>query len=119
MFIPKSTWKPPQAAIPPEILNIFASMNSQTRNLSITHEKPNLTRVEREALNLLKKDDNIIIKKSDKGSCCVILNREDYISEAESQLNNPKHYAILPEPFFKETANMINDILRNLVKKAI
>ena len=118
MFIPKSTWKPPQAAIPPEILNIFASMNSQTRNLSITHEKPNLTRVEREALNLLKKDDNIIIKKSDKGSCCVILNREDYISEAESQLNNSKHYAILPEPFFKETANMINDILRNLVDKS-
>ncbi len=46
------------------------SMNSQTAHFSITHEKLNLTRVEREALNLLKKDDSIVIKKSDKDSCC-------------------------------------------------
>lgn len=116
LFIPKSTWKPPLAAIHPDILETFNSMDKEVSNLSITSEKPNLSRNERQALNLLKKDQSIVIKKSDKGSCCVILNREDYISEAEHQLSNPKHYALLPNPIFNETATMINNILSDLVK---
>ena len=116
LFIEKSKWKPPNGAIAPEILATFSELDSELNNISITREKSNLTREERGALNLLKKDKNIIIKKSDKGSCCVILNRDDYILEAESQLNNKKHYAILDNPIYKETAIMINAVLDTLVK---
>ena len=37
-------------------------------------------------------DPNIVIKKVDKGSCVVILTRNDYIKEAESQLKNELAY---------------------------
>jgi len=77
-----------------------------------------LNRAERTALNELKRDKNIIIKKGDKGSSTVILNRVDYILEAEAQLSNKKHYVILEEPIFKATACKINDILESLVRKS-
>ena len=33
-------------------------------------------------------DNSIVIKKADKGSTVVIMNRDDYIAEVERQLNN-------------------------------
>ena len=35
---------------------------------------------------------NIVIKKADKGSCLVMWNKNDYITEAESQLENEQVY---------------------------
>ena len=40
----------------------------------------------------LADDRNIIIKKADKGSCIVILGRNDYLMEAEKQLSDKKFY---------------------------
>ena len=115
LFIEKSNWTPPSGAIHPEISSILSTMSSELSNIQISKEKSNLNREERAALNTLKKDSSIIIKKSDKGSCCVIMDRKDYILEAESQLKNPKHYALLAEPIYKETALIINGILDRLV----
>ena len=46
----------------------------------------------------------MVIKPTDKGSAVVILSKEDYISEAERQLNNHAHYTKLdvdPTPRFR------------------
>ena len=74
---------------------------------AITHEiftskrkwniKSDLSQEEQVALKSLSQDDNIVIKKSDKGSKIAIMNREDYIAEAQRQLNNSTYYEVLSE----------------------
>ena len=46
----------------------------------------NLSKDEWEAVRTLGDDRDIVIKKANKGSCVVIWDRNDYITEAESQL---------------------------------
>ena len=52
----------------------------------------NLTREERTALNDLRDDYSIVIKEADKGSAVVVWDREDYIKEASSQLQDNNVY---------------------------
>ena len=52
----------------------------------------NLSKEEWETVRTLADDRNIVIKKADKGSCVVIWDRNDYITEAESQLKNELVY---------------------------
>ena len=49
--------------------------------------RDNLTKSEREALNLQKRND-IIITKADKGGVVVILDIKGYIDETNGQLND-------------------------------
>ena len=59
-------------------------------------ERPNLKKSETKALRKLRNDTDIVIKPADKGSATVIMNKEDYIFEANRQLENPKHYKKTP-----------------------
>ena len=52
----------------------------------------NLTNSERKALYDLKNDKSIVIKSADKGSAVVVWDREDYIKEAEKQLDDEEVY---------------------------
>ena len=52
----------------------------------------NLTREERAALLKLRDDSSLVIKEADKGSAVVVWDREDYIKEANSQLNDSEVY---------------------------
>lgn len=52
----------------------------------------NLSRNELVALRELKNDEDIIIKPADKGGAIVLMNRADYINEANRQLNNQMFY---------------------------
>ena len=71
-FSPKHKWKPREG-----------HPNFGYSNLSIE---------EWGAVRTLADDLNIVIKKVDKGSCVVIWDRYDYITEAESQLKNEQVY---------------------------
>ena len=46
----------------------------------------------RAALNRLKNNRNLIIIKSDKGNCTVVIDREQYIKEGMRQLSSCAHY---------------------------
>ena len=46
----------------------------------------NVTKGEGNALYLLRDDTSIIIKEVDKGSVVMLLNREDYLREAKTNL---------------------------------
>ena len=62
-------------------------------NIEIPQNKyNNLTREERGVLYNLKNDKNIVIKSADKGSAVVVLDRDDYIKEAEEQLGHKDIY---------------------------
>ena len=47
----------------------------------------NVTRLEREAIKTLKRDKNIVIFQTDKGTAVAVKNRKDHLIEAHKQLN--------------------------------
>ncbi|XP_053391643.1 uncharacterized protein LOC128554386 [Mercenaria mercenaria] len=76
--------------------------------------RSNLSKEEQEALKQLSQDETIVVKKADKGSSVVIMNRKDYISEAYRQLENNKYYKRLDENPQKLFNKDIHDSLNNL-----
>ena len=48
----------------------------------------NFSKEEWQSLRSLVDDRNIVIKKADKVSCVIVWDHNDYIAEAEKQLNN-------------------------------
>ena len=72
-----------------------------------------------EALRDLAEEKNIVIKNSDKGSCLVIWDSEDYFQKVDRQLSDTKFYKDV-----KYTKNMLsslvdksNKIFQSLSKK--
>ena len=70
----------------------------------------NLSKDEWQAIRSLTGNRPIVIKKVDKGSCAVIWDRLDYLSEAEKQLRDKNIY---------RDASFNDKILRDLVEKVI
>ena len=54
--------------------------------------KPNITNEEYMALKELKKNDQIVILKVDKGGATVILNKEDYVAKMKTHLDLSECY---------------------------
>ena len=69
----------------------------------------NLSKSENTALRLLKENQNIIIRKADKGNTIVILNRTDYIEEGFRQLNNGIHYTKIESVDVKQTQKIVHN----------
>ena len=113
-FIPKSTWTPSDDQVSKEVLKSIDSMISEIDSLAVSDEKANITKNEFQALQNLRKNDDLIIKPADKGSATVVMNKIDYISEAERQLANPKHYKQIEEFIYPETAKKVSKILLEL-----
>lgn len=73
----------------------------------------NLSRAERRALKELVQNPNIIIKPEDKGSKIVILDRQQYLLEANRQshiVSNPKHknrLGLLPKIHHNQTKKLV------------
>ena len=88
-----SKWNPPSPAIVEHmaLLNESAIVNTPPQKLT----KRNLTKAERKAKSDLANNDNIVIKKADKGSAVVIQNKSDYISEGLKQLSDRNFYLLL------------------------
>ena len=90
-FSPKSNWKPPEGH---PNLKVFLSQieNKLFQTVETLLGYSNLSKKELESVRTLADDRNIVIKKADKGSCVVIWDRNDYITEVESQLKNKLVY---------------------------
>ena len=90
-FSTKSSWKPPEGHP-----NLEVFLRQLENEIFKMVETPlgysNLSKEEWEAVRTLAGNRNIVIKKADKGSCVVIWDRNDYITEAESQLKNELVY---------------------------
>jgi peptide-methionine (R)-S-oxide reductase len=89
-MIPKSTWTP-------KILNNGISEFCETvkQDILLLHKKrphPNLSPGELQALNSLKKDENITIKPADKGGGIAVMNTADYLNKVEEMLNDTSVY---------------------------
>ena len=72
----------------------------------------NLTRKERKAFYSLKDDPSIIINGADKGSVVVFWDREDYLKEANRQLDDKEVYEQVPD----DTSVLVNTLMKALEK---
>lgn len=114
LFINKSNWTPPDHKIHPTILEKIDNMIDEIKEIRIKKEYPNLKTSELRALRKLKQNLHLIIKPADKGASTVIMNKKDYIFEANRQLNNPKHYTKINNPIYPETSKKIGSIIEKL-----
>lgn len=57
-----------------------------------TQQNHNLSKDEKEALKCLSTNNEIIIKRADKGRAVVVWGRDQYITEAMRQLDNREYY---------------------------
>ena len=91
VFSPKSNWKPSENH---PNLEVFLSQieNKLFKAVETPLGYSNLSKEEWEAVRTLADDRNIVIEKPDKGSCVVIWDRNDHITESESQLKNEQVY---------------------------
>jgi hypothetical protein len=85
------------------------NIHTSLRDIQPVRVVPNFSRREWQALKELRKTDDIVIKKSDKGNNVVILGRETYKKEGLRQLEGPQYCKILNEKFSSETHGEIED----------
>ena len=69
------------------------------------------------ALKRLKKNPSLIVKKSDKGNCTVVINREQYVKEGMRQLNSCKHYKSIEKDLTHEFTLSVNKALKEIFDK--
>ena len=90
-FHVKSNWNPPVQ--PSVALETFLEeVRFELATINIEETKDNLSHGERRALKELSRDKNIILKKADKGTTTVIMNREHKIHEGQVLLNDINNY---------------------------
>ena len=107
---------------PPPTCGVLENYIYKTRHdlssLQVQKFRDNLNPMERASISSLKKDKDIIIKKSDKGSNIVILDKHNYLSEAYRQLNS-QHYIKLDTFDFKDLRYGLNTYLRGMFSRGV
>ena len=86
-------------------------------SLELKKTPDNSDREERTAIKTLKQNKDIIIKPADKGAAIVVMDKTDYVGEAERQLANQVHYKRLEEPVFPKSIPKINEIFDSLANR--
>ena len=112
-FHVKSDWNPPvQKSVALE--SYLESVKIQLAEIKPVKPKNNLSHNEYKALTELKKNTNIVLKKADKGTTTVIMNKCDKIQEAQIQLNNREHYKLLRNSITVETSQRVHELVAQL-----
>ena len=112
-FHVKSNWIPPvqpSIALERYLENIKLSL----AEIEITKPKHNLSYNEHKAVKELQNNTAINLKRADKGTTTVILNKRDKIQEAQVQLDNRDHYRPLENPMVTDTLKKDNELIAQL-----
>ena len=111
-FHVKSNWIPPvQRSVALESLE---SVMVQLAEIKTIKPKHNLSQNEFRAIAELKHNSALNLKKADKGTTTVIMNKTDKIKEAQVLLDNGEHYNPLRQPMVKDTQQRVNQIITQL-----
>lgn len=119
-FTHPSNWEPPTEQLT-KTIQIHLKNNRQTLH---TYRPPmdvpdNLSEAERKGLSSLIKNPNIVIKPADKGSKIVIMDRHQYLTEANRQLLNTQHYKPIQESIQSQTQTILRSIVQSLYSQKI
>ena len=79
----------------------------------------NITNAEYKIIENLKENNSIVIKKADKGSNIVILDRNYYIKEATRQLSDKKFYKECTKDLTLEHQSTIQELILQMFDKKI
>ena len=117
-FSPKSSWSPP--ASHPNLEVFLSQIEHELFRIpdkSLTYS--NVTKEEWQAVRSLADDRSIVVKKADKGSCVVVWDRDDYLSEAEKQLCDKAIYKDVSfnEKILSDLVASSNKIFKSLERK--
>ena len=110
VFRPRSKFNPSHKDVAIEVY--LSKLEDELMKLLVDGKNfSNLTKEELLALNSLKSDRSTVIKEADKGSGVVLWDREDYVKETESQLQDSTVYFKLD--------NDPSDDLHSVVNQAV
>ena len=107
----KSNWIP-QVQPSVALESYLEEVKLQLAEIKLSQPRNNLSSKEREALQSLKRNKDLNVKKADKGSCVVIMDTENKINEGQTLLDNSKHYRPLDEPMVKETQYKVKQLIQ-------
>ena len=112
-FHMKSNWEPP---IQPSVAleTYLEEVKTQLAEVKILKTRNNLHHRERQAIKELEQNTNINVKKADKGTTTVIMNKEDKILEGQVLLDQRENYEPLPLPMVTETSQRVKELIKTL-----
>ena len=73
-----------------------------------------MTSAQYKAMTRLKENENIVIKKADKGSSIVIQNKMDYTKEGLRQLGDTKFYKKIAKDITLESKRKVQELVDEL-----
>ena len=82
-------------------------------------KRDNLTKRERQALNILKNRTDIVVKQTDKGGALVIMDSKDYFEESMRQLNDRNYYKKLDKNPTVDHEKLVNNTIGDLVSENV
>ena len=116
-YKPKSTWEPGLEFRDPVLETFFKCVQAEVAKFTPREPRvKNITKSEKEAIADLTNDPTIIAKKADKGSAIVIMNRNDYIEEAERQLSDTDFYIRQNSDMTKHHSDTIREFLTEMLE---
>ena len=105
------------------VKTFIESVNQDLTNAQCSNSQQirrnNLTKGEMNSLHQLPNRDYIIITKADKGGAVVLVNVEDYLTEAKRQLDNMNFYTKLDVNPTATHSDVVNNTIRNFVKEKL
>lgn len=108
-FRKKSTWMPPPAH--PHIEEYLSTLPARISEIQAKPSSNNLSAAERRTLRALARDQTLVIKNADKGSCIVVENREDYIRDGVTHLSDGRIYQQIPADYSQSIAMATNAVV--------
>ena len=109
----KSNWNPPvQPSV--RLESYLEEVKLQLSEIEIAKPKNNLPYNEIKAIIELKNNPEVNIKKADKGTTTVIMNKQDKIAEGQIQLNDEENYRPLASPMVEQTHTRVERLITEL-----
>ena len=110
-----SGWTP-KAGMNPHLDRYIGNITQDALDFKHRGNPTNLAPQLRNAIHSLRNNSEIIIKPADKGGAIVIWGKDQYVQEAERQLNNPLHYAPQVKDHTSRLTKEINAYLHTCAK---
>ena len=114
-FTGNKQWKPPRSKQHQAIIALEDILNEEFSDL-IKHNniRNNISSTDRDALKSLRNNQNIIIKKADKGGCIVILDTDNYIKKIDAMLSDSTTYSKLLQIDLDQKKSEVDGIINHL-----
>ena len=116
-FHVKSSWIPPiQRSVALE--TYLEEVKIKLAETPLVKPKNNLPPGEQRALKELINNKEIILKKADKGTTTVVMNRDNKINKEQIQLDDRNNYQPLDKPMVRDTFQRVKHLINSLCQAA-